>query len=159
MRPPAAVPSKFRSLPDKACLNRMERRSSSNRRGINVFEVKPSPEIPSLGPERRTERSDPPPGDQSQARYFWYGPWRYSARRRRQRGNADRACNLPRLRGDHAQHGDSIADHRTFPQGVEKQSVSIKAADNYQMGMEGNWIEVAGKALRAFIDNLRNKIK
>ncbi|WP_263768855.1 hypothetical protein [Propionivibrio soli] len=45
------------------------------------------------------------------------------------------------------------------PQGVEKQSVSIKAADNYQTGMEGNWIEVAGKALRAFIDNLRNRIK
>lgn len=45
------------------------------------------------------------------------------------------------------------------PQGVEKQSVSTKAADNYQTGMEGNWIEVAGKALRAFIDNLRNKIK
>ncbi len=45
------------------------------------------------------------------------------------------------------------------PQGTDKQTVSVKAADNYQTGVEGNWIEVMNKALRAYIDDLKTKLK
>lgn len=41
----------------------------------------------------------------------------------------------------------------------EKLRVAVKASDNYQTGMESNWIEVVSKALRAYIDELKSKLK
>jgi hypothetical protein len=45
------------------------------------------------------------------------------------------------------------------PTGTDRQNVSVKASDNYQTGMEDNWIEVMKKALRSYIDDLKNKLK
>ncbi|GHU26517.1 hypothetical protein AGMMS50256_03940 [Betaproteobacteria bacterium] len=38
-------------------------------------------------------------------------------------------------------------------------TVSVKASDNYQTGMEENWIEVINKALRAYVDELKTKLE
>jgi uncharacterized lipoprotein YajG len=38
-------------------------------------------------------------------------------------------------------------------------TVSVKASGNYQTGMEGNWIEVINKALRAYVDELKAKLE
>ncbi|MDR1424820.1 MAG: hypothetical protein LBI92_09520 [Azoarcus sp.] len=38
-------------------------------------------------------------------------------------------------------------------------TASIRAYGNYQTGMEGNWIEVINKALRAYIDELKAKLE
>lgn len=42
--------------------------------------------------------------------------------------------------------------------GSEIKKVSVKASDNYQMGTESNWIEVIGKALRLYVDDLNSKL-
>ena len=38
-------------------------------------------------------------------------------------------------------------------------TVSVKASDNYQTGMEGNWVEVINKALRAYVDELKTRLE
>ena len=45
------------------------------------------------------------------------------------------------------------------PQGTQRQTVSVKTADNYQTGVEGNWTEVINKALRAYVDELKARLK
>jgi uncharacterized lipoprotein YajG len=42
---------------------------------------------------------------------------------------------------------------------TNKQSVSAKASDHYQTAMEQNWIEVINKVLRAYIDELKNRLE
>ncbi len=44
------------------------------------------------------------------------------------------------------------------PSGPSRQTVSVKASDNFQTGMEGNWIEVINKALKAYVDDLQKKL-
>lgn len=43
--------------------------------------------------------------------------------------------------------------------GVSKQSISAKAAEGFQTGMDDNWLEVINKALRAYVDELKAKLK
>lgn len=38
-------------------------------------------------------------------------------------------------------------------------AVSVKASDGFQTGMEGNWIEVINKALRAYVDELKARLE
>lgn len=38
-------------------------------------------------------------------------------------------------------------------------TVSVKASDGYQTAMEGNWIEVINKALRAYVDELKAQLE
>ena len=45
------------------------------------------------------------------------------------------------------------------PLGTERQTVSVKAADSFQTGVEGNWIEVINKALTLYVDDLNRKLK
>ena len=45
------------------------------------------------------------------------------------------------------------------PDGVDKKTINVKASDSYQTGAEGNWVEVINKALRAYIDDLKTKLK
>lgn len=45
------------------------------------------------------------------------------------------------------------------PSGVSKQNVAVKASDNFQTGAEGNWIEVMNKALKAYVEDLKTKVK
>lgn len=44
-------------------------------------------------------------------------------------------------------------------EGSERISVSVKAADYFQTGMEGNWVEVINKALQLYVDDLKAKLK
>lgn len=37
--------------------------------------------------------------------------------------------------------------------------VAVKASDGFQTGMEGNWVEVINKALRAYVDELKAKLE
>jgi uncharacterized lipoprotein YajG len=41
----------------------------------------------------------------------------------------------------------------------ETTTVSVKASGNYQTAMEGNWIEVINKALRAYVEELKAKLE
>lgn len=43
------------------------------------------------------------------------------------------------------------------PDGSVKETVSVKASDNYQTGMEGNWVEVINKALRLYVEEVKAK--
>ena len=45
------------------------------------------------------------------------------------------------------------------PLGTTRQAVSVKASDNFQTGMEGNWTEVINKALKLYVDDLKDKLK
>ena len=45
------------------------------------------------------------------------------------------------------------------PDGSVKETVSVKASDNYQTGMEGNWVEVINKALRLYVEEVKAKLK
>ncbi len=45
------------------------------------------------------------------------------------------------------------------PEEKSTQTVSVKASDYFQTGMEGNWVEVINKALRLYIDQLKTKLK
>lgn len=45
------------------------------------------------------------------------------------------------------------------PDGLSNQTISVKAADNFQTGMDGNWLEVINKAIRAYVDELKAKLK
>jgi len=38
-------------------------------------------------------------------------------------------------------------------------TVSVKAADGFQTGMESNWVEVINKALHAYVDELKAKLE
>ena len=44
------------------------------------------------------------------------------------------------------------------PEGTNRQAIAVKASDYFQTGMEGNWIEVINKAIRAFIDDVKAKL-
>ena len=45
------------------------------------------------------------------------------------------------------------------PGGADLQTVYVKASDNYQTGMEENWVEVINKAVRAYVDALKKRLK
>ena len=45
------------------------------------------------------------------------------------------------------------------PAGTNRQTVSVKASDNFQTAMEGNWTEVINKALKIYVDDLKEKLK
>jgi len=43
--------------------------------------------------------------------------------------------------------------------GSEKKPVYVKAADHFQTGVEGNWLDVMHTALRDYINEVKGKIK
>jgi len=45
------------------------------------------------------------------------------------------------------------------PEGTNRQTVSVKAADGFQTGMEENWVAVIKTALRGYVDDLKSKLK
>lgn len=44
------------------------------------------------------------------------------------------------------------------PDGTNELPIAVKASDQYQTGMEANWIEVINKAIRAYVDDLKGKL-
>ena len=45
------------------------------------------------------------------------------------------------------------------PAGTSRQNISVMASDNFQTGMESNWIEVINKALRIYVEDLKGKLQ
>ena len=45
------------------------------------------------------------------------------------------------------------------PAGPSRQTLSVRASDSFQTGMESNWTEVINKALRLFVDDLKEKLR
>jgi uncharacterized lipoprotein YajG len=45
------------------------------------------------------------------------------------------------------------------PEGTNKQTISVKESDYYQTAMENNWVAVINMALRAYVDELKSKLK
>lgn len=52
----------------------------------------------------------------------------------------------------------TVLDIRS-PVGPNRQTVSVRASDNFQTGMESNWTEVIDKALKIYVDDLKEKLR
>ncbi|MBK8817419.1 MAG: hypothetical protein IPN42_18905 [Methylococcaceae bacterium] len=46
-----------------------------------------------------------------------------------------------------------------YKESTDKKTISVKASDNFQTGVEGNWLEVMQSALKAYITEFKIKLK